>query len=119
MPLSGGKDSRHLLLELHAARCYPDACITVKHYPPRPNADADIAAEITAALALPHVILDPPADRVEAEWAKNRAIGLCSYEHVQYWPMARYPRLVIFLLQLEQCVRRSAAGRRRHRNLRI
>jgi hypothetical protein len=90
MPLSGGKDSRHILLNLCAAGYRPEICVTVKHYPPRPNEDAEIAAEITARLGLPHVILDPLARRVEAEREKNLTIGLCSYEHAQFLPMAHY-----------------------------
>jgi asparagine synthetase B (glutamine-hydrolysing) len=90
MPLSGGRDSRHLLLELCAAGFKPAVCITLKHYPPRPNEDAAVASTLTAALGLPHVVLGQTGSRLREELGKNLKIGMCSYEHVQYMPMVRY-----------------------------
>jgi hypothetical protein len=65
-------------------------CVTLRHYPPRPNEDAEVAARLTAALGLPHVLLDQPKNRLRDELRKNLMIGMCSYEHVQYMPMVRY-----------------------------
>ena len=43
LPLSGGRDSRHLLYELIDAGCPPARCVTVRHFPPRGNEDEEIA----------------------------------------------------------------------------
>jgi asparagine synthase (glutamine-hydrolysing) len=44
VPLSGGRDSRHILLELAEQGVRPNYCITLRHYPPRPNEDIRISA---------------------------------------------------------------------------
>jgi len=33
VPLSGGRDSRHVLFELVAQRCRPIETVTIHHYP--------------------------------------------------------------------------------------
>ncbi|HZO32460.1 MAG TPA: asparagine synthetase B family protein, partial [Chloroflexota bacterium] len=40
MPLSGGRDSRHILLELLLLGCRPAFCLTVRHHLPRVDQDA-------------------------------------------------------------------------------
>ena len=87
LPLSGGRDSRHILLALVDAGCPPDACITVEHFPPRASHDATIAAELCRRLGLPHVVL-PQRDRMCAEHEKNRRTHFCSDEHAQFVTLA-------------------------------
>jgi hypothetical protein len=84
LPLSGGRDSRHILLELCAQGRRPLFCVTTRHYPPLNDEDARIAALVTAALDLPHVVLDP-IDRFDAELRKNEATSFCADEHA--WTM--------------------------------
>ena len=87
VPLSGGRDSRHILLELVEQGARP-RCLTVRHYPPRPNDDARIAAALTARLGLDHAVLDVPSQRLAAERRKNELTHFCSDEHVQFLPLA-------------------------------
>lgn len=89
VPLSGGRDSRHILLELLAAGQRPDACVTAHYFPPRPNEDAVVAARVAAALDVPHVLLDQ-GDELATEAAKNLATSLCTDEHAWFAPVAAY-----------------------------
>src|SRR5262245_7476643 len=56
LPLSGGRDSRHILLELSELGYPPKLCVTVKNYPP--HADESIPASLlAAAVKVKHVVL--------------------------------------------------------------
>ena len=83
MPLSGGRDSRHILFELQAAGVRPH-CITIPRYPPRPAEDERIAPLVAAALDLPHTVLRQNPSRCEAEMKKNWETHLCADEHAWY-----------------------------------
>jgi hypothetical protein len=85
VPLSGGRDSRHILLELCEQGARPRFCVTAKHYPPFPDEDARVATLLTAALGLPHVVLDQ-IDRFDAERRKNALTSFCADEHA--WTLA-------------------------------
>ena len=89
VPLSGGRDSRHILLELIASGRPPDACVTARYFPPRPDEDAAIAPRIAAALGVPHVLLEQ-GDELEAEAAKNLATSFCADEHAWYLVVAAH-----------------------------
>lgn len=91
VPLSGGRDSRHILFELLEAGRQPKFCLTAQHFPPRPNPDIEVAKNLCAALNLRHVVLDIPASRVRAEQRKNVETHLCSEEHA--WAAAMADRL--------------------------
>lgn len=80
LPLSGGRDSRHLLFELVAAGVVPATTVTARHFPPRPDEDAEIAPRVAAAVGVPHVVL-AQGDELAAETSKNLATGLCADEH--------------------------------------
>jgi asparagine synthetase B (glutamine-hydrolysing) len=58
MPLSGGQDSRHILLEPLEQGQRPDRCVTVRHFVPGSDDDARLAHELCGVLRLSHVILD-------------------------------------------------------------
>ena len=90
LPLSGGRDSRHILFELTRAGCPPARCVTVRHFPPRGNDDVEVAAALCERLRIPHVVLDQPGDRVEAERRKNLRTHLCTEEHAQFLVLADY-----------------------------
>lgn len=87
VPLSGGRDSRHILLELCAAGRPPKLCATVRHHPPRIDQDAEVAAQVAAAVGVPHVILEQRASRFEAELRKNLRTGFGSDEGTHFLPL--------------------------------
>lgn len=89
-PLSGGRDSRHIVLALHKAKLLPTACLTLLHPPPRANEDARIAAQICEATNIKHVLLEQKRPRVEAEILKNKRIGFSAYEHAWFLALTDY-----------------------------
>ena len=91
IPISGGRDSRHILFELLQAGRQPKFCVTARHFPPRPNPDLEAARNLCTALGLRHVVLERPASRVRAELRKNVETHFCSEEHA--WGLAMADRL--------------------------
>jgi asparagine synthase (glutamine-hydrolysing) len=81
VPLSGGRDSRHLLFALAATGNKPDRCVTVRHYPPKGDDDERVAAMLADAVGLPHAIVDQRPHLLRAEIRKNRATHLGALEH--------------------------------------
>lgn len=92
IPLSGGRDSRHLLFQLQEYGCAPLITATVQHYPPRGNEDAQIARVVAAAAGVSHVTLPRDPRHIRAERRKNVLTGFCTDEHVQFLPMVEYFR---------------------------
>jgi asparagine synthetase B (glutamine-hydrolysing) len=92
VPLSGGRDSRHILLELDHAGARPDACVSYEHYPPRRNADVAVAAALCRRLNVPHVVLQQREPRLRAELRKNQITSFCSDEHAQVLVLADHVR---------------------------
>jgi hypothetical protein len=89
VPLSGGRDSRHILLELLSAG-YSPRCVTFKREPPMRNWDAEAASQLAKTLKLDHVVLEQPRSRVNAELRKNLKTQLCSDEHTHYLVLLDY-----------------------------
>lgn len=81
MPLSGGRDSRHILLELLGLGARPKFCYTTRVYPPRQTRDVEIAAQLARVLGVNHEVFDPDPSRVRAELTKNRLTDFCADEH--------------------------------------
>ena len=92
MPLSGGRDSRHILLALLEAGAKPSACVTVPHFPWRGADDVTVAAEVSRTVGVPHVVLRQWRDRLQAERVKNRCTHFCADEHAQFMAVAEYLR---------------------------
>lgn len=89
MPVSGGRGSRHLLLELIRQGHVPAACVTARQYPLLwGGRDARFAARLCGRLGLPLRTLALPGSLVAAEWRKNRLTSYCSSEHVWALPVA-------------------------------
>ena len=88
LPLSGGRDSRHILLELCACGRKPAYCVTVRNYPPRADEDARVAADLARALDVPHRVIGQPDSRLRAERRKNLRTNFCADEHAQFLPLA-------------------------------
>lgn len=83
--LSGGMDSRHILLELCRLGRKPKFCVTAQIYPGESSEDLDLAKQVTQALAVPHVEIEQPGDWVNAEIQKLQATSLGALEHT--WGM--------------------------------
>lgn len=92
VPLSGGRDSRHILFALEKAGHKPQACLTLLHPPPRPNEDARIAAMICERLKIRHVLIDQPGSRFQAEVRKNEITGFMANEHGWFVALADFVR---------------------------
>ncbi len=92
VPLSGGRDSRHILLAMMHRGNRPACCATLKHLPPKSNEDARIAAAVAAALGVRHVVLEPIGDPIEAELKKNALTNFCADEHGWAMGLGKYVR---------------------------
>jgi asparagine synthase (glutamine-hydrolysing) len=90
VPLSGGRDSRHILLAMHELRALPDRCVTVHPYPPAAADDVAIAGQVAAAIGVRHVVLPQRPRRVAAEHEKNVLTHYCADEHAQFLPLRDY-----------------------------
>ena len=78
--LSGGRDSRHILLQLYECGRLPTAAITVDI--PARKGETLIARQLAARLGIRHVILYPRPNRVvEDESYKNLATNFLTLEH--------------------------------------
>jgi hypothetical protein len=87
VPLSGGRDSRHILFELLAQGHQPTFAITARHFPERPDEDVQVAAALAAHVGIPHRIVEQSSSRSQAELLKNRLTNFCSDEHAWGLPM--------------------------------
>lgn len=89
--LSGGMDSRHILLELCRIGRKPTFCVTAHSYRGESSEDLDLARRVTQALGVPHVQIDQGGNWVKTEVEKIRATNLCALEH--NWGMVVGPYL--------------------------
>lgn len=92
LPLSGGRDSRHIALALDKAGVRPKAFVTLKHLPWRPDEDARIAALVARALGVPHVIIEQPAFVVRNILRSFIESGMCADEGGHLPPMLDWLR---------------------------
>jgi asparagine synthetase B (glutamine-hydrolysing) len=87
MPLSGGADSRHIILELARQNRLPDRVVTAVQNPA--FADVAVAKELSDRLGMRQSVVDGVLD---AGWndeaRKNWITNFCSDEHVWYLPVA-------------------------------
>jgi hypothetical protein len=79
--LSGGKDSRHILLELCHAGFKPKVCVTVGTYLYSENQEARIASELAASVNVSHEVIDQEQSPFLLELEKNRITNFCADEH--------------------------------------
>jgi asparagine synthase (glutamine-hydrolysing) len=86
LPLSGGRDSRHILFELCEAGYRPRYCITASRYGAGDN-DVEIARLLTQSFGLKHIVVGQ-RPRFEAELRKNIATSFCADEHAWLVPAA-------------------------------
>lgn len=88
--LSGGRDSRHILLELLRINARPSFCLTLGLEGPHALSDVAIAAELAEATNVPHVILPARHADFKQELEKNVITNFCADEHGWFMPAGRY-----------------------------
>lgn len=82
MPLSGGRDSRHILLELCHQGRKPESCVTSFGFlDAAHDHDVGIAAELCRMLAIPHQTIAAPSAQIGAAMAATVAVNYASAEH--------------------------------------
>lgn len=86
LPLSGGRDSRLILLELARSGHPPDLCMT---RPRLSNNDEDIARKLTAAAGVPLRILPFGRMTFEEHEHKLHRTNFCSLEHDTIWQVRK------------------------------
>lgn len=90
LPLSGGRDSRHILLGLKHIGRPPEACVTFQAPAITLNSEALAARAVCERQEVPHHILAQPR-AVSRDILRCLALtGLCSDEHQQMMPMHDY-----------------------------
>jgi asparagine synthase (glutamine-hydrolysing) len=93
MPLSGGQDSRHIVLELVSQGHLPSECVTIApDWSPKLRDDARVAAEVARAANLPHTVLSRHPDLFELETTKNALTNYITLEHAWFVPLAEHVR---------------------------
>ena len=86
--LSGGKDSRHILLGLQAAGRLPDQALTVFTEPFDERNNTELAARLAALVGVPHAVVPMPGQRWSAERRKNALTDLACFEH--FWMLGAH-----------------------------
>ena len=90
LPLSGGRDSRHILLEmLHQGR-QPDACVTFHHNGGAMNAEALAARALATRAGVRHDVLGHARPRLADGMRAIVMTSLCAEEHAQMMPLHDY-----------------------------
>jgi asparagine synthase (glutamine-hydrolysing) len=84
LPLSGGRDSRMILLELVAMGEKPDLCVT---FGKADEPDAIVAAELARRLGIRHELVDAPTVWLRDELVKHARCGLEAGEHTWMVPL--------------------------------
>lgn len=94
LPLSGGRDSRHILFELLASgaarRARSFRCATSEFPPTRSNEDLRIAALLCHELELPHRVIRQAPSFLTASLRKNSLTSFGSDEHTWALPLCEW-----------------------------
>ncbi|AHK79785.1 hypothetical protein M911_12180 [Ectothiorhodospira haloalkaliphila] len=90
VPISGGRDSRHILFELLRQGHKPDLTVTVRSRPPSPNEDIRVARILTQELDLRHEEIDRPPSYFKANLKDIELTHFCGSGHTWLLPVAAY-----------------------------
>ena len=90
VPISGGRDSRHILLELHRTGYEPAVCVSARDNPPDPNEDPKVAAILCKELGFNFAVVDQQLSPFEAQLRKNRETHFCAAAHGWYLALADF-----------------------------
>ncbi|MFE7811298.1 asparagine synthase-related protein [Streptomyces sp. NPDC057433] len=92
LPLSGGRDSRHILLELCRQGAPPRRCVSGAKFPPDPGADGRVAAVLADRLGLPHTVVPRPRAQFRAELSALPAQGMTTLDGAWAQPLLAHLR---------------------------
>lgn len=90
VPVSGGRDSRHILLELHRMGIEPAICVSAWDNPPDPNEDPKIGNLLCSELGFRYAAIDQELSPWSAEIRKNHETHFCASAHGWYLALADY-----------------------------
>ncbi len=90
LPVSGGRDSRHILLELAHQGRLPEACVTFHHGGSQWNAEVKAARAICEAVGVRHDVLGYERSRQLDNIRALALTELCADEHAQMLPLHDY-----------------------------
>lgn len=88
VPLSGGRDSRHILLELCRQGRRPRACVTVDRFLREERDDTTVASWLASRAGVRHEVVEYRRSWTTYELSKNLRSGFCSDEHSYYMVLA-------------------------------
>ncbi|WP_147438865.1 asparagine synthase-related protein [Roseovarius spongiae] len=90
LPLSGGRDSRHILLEMLRQGRRPGACVTFHHNGAAMNAEALAARAVAERAGIRHNVLGHARPRLADAIRALVMTDLCAEEHAQMMPLHDY-----------------------------
>ncbi|MEH6648953.1 MAG: hypothetical protein V7707_02885 [Motiliproteus sp.] len=90
VPITGGRDSRHILFELVKQNRSPNKCVTLQYRPPATNEDERIAKIICNMLNLNHEIVDKPECWFSAVVRDIYLTNFCGGGHSWALPLRQY-----------------------------
>jgi asparagine synthase (glutamine-hydrolysing) len=90
VPLSGGRDSRHIVLEMKAQNRLPHACITYNYRLDGLDAEATSAKMVADAVGARHEIIGGSKSPLRDNLRAVIFTSLCADEHFQMTPLRDY-----------------------------
>jgi len=90
VPLSGGRDSRHIFLELCAQERRPQATITVDTPPTFISGDVPVAHALSDRAGVKHIVLPLVDSRWTAETENTLRTHFSTFEHFWFRPLLNY-----------------------------
>jgi asparagine synthase (glutamine-hydrolysing) len=89
LPLSGGRDSRHIAIEMHRNGFRPGLVISQRHFSYRADEDARVAGLLASALGWTLTTSEQVSAPLDSEHEKNRILEGMTQEHAWFLPTAK------------------------------